>query len=96
MVYGDQDVISQLGTGIQKMPDSLNSLVTRIRQSGVQVTSSATQIAVATWDIEPIVSEMQSMVSTGVMGMEKFSERYTAVLTTCARPARSWPTLSSR
>ncbi len=45
MVYRDQDVISELAAGIQQMLDSLNSLVARIQQSGVQVTSSATEIA---------------------------------------------------
>jgi methyl-accepting chemotaxis protein WspA len=34
----------------------------------------ADQTAVATWDIEQMVKEMQSAVSSGVMGMEKFSE----------------------
>ena len=33
----------------------------------------ADQTAVATWDIEQMVKEMQSAVSSGVMGMEKFS-----------------------
>lgn len=33
----------------------------------------ADQTAVATWDIEQMVKEMQSAVSAGVMGMEKFS-----------------------
>ena len=34
----------------------------------------ADQTAVATWDIEQMVKEMQSAVSTGVMGMDKFSD----------------------
>jgi methyl-accepting chemotaxis protein len=34
----------------------------------------ADQTAVATWDIEQMVKEMQSAVSSGVMGMDKFSE----------------------
>ena len=34
----------------------------------------ADQTAVATWDIENMVEEMQSAVSAGVMGMDKFSE----------------------
>jgi methyl-accepting chemotaxis protein WspA len=33
----------------------------------------ADQTAVATWDIEQMVKEMQSAVSAGVMGMDKFS-----------------------
>jgi methyl-accepting chemotaxis protein WspA len=45
MVYRDQDVISELASGIQKMIASLNALVSRIQQSGIQVTSSATEIA---------------------------------------------------
>lgn len=38
----------------------------------------ADQTAVATWDIEQMVKEMQSAVSAGVMGMEKFSEEVRA------------------
>ncbi len=34
----------------------------------------ADQTAVATWDIEQMVKEMQSAVSTGVMGMDKVTE----------------------
>ena len=34
----------------------------------------ADQTAVATWDIEQMVQEMQSAVSAGVIGMDKFSE----------------------
>lgn len=34
----------------------------------------ADQTAVSTWDIEQMVKEMQSAVSSGVMSMEKFSE----------------------
>ena len=34
----------------------------------------ADQTAVATWDIEQMVKEMQSAVSAGVMGMDKFTE----------------------
>ena len=34
----------------------------------------ADQTAVATYDIEQMVKEIQSAVSAGVMGMDKFSE----------------------
>lgn len=34
----------------------------------------ADQTAVATWDIEQMVKEMQSAVASGVMGMDKFTE----------------------
>jgi len=34
----------------------------------------ADQTAVATWDIEQMIKEMQSAVSAGVMGMDKFTE----------------------
>jgi len=34
----------------------------------------ADQTAVATWDIEQMIKEMQSAVSAGVMGMDKFSD----------------------
>lgn len=57
MVYRDQDIISELATGIQQMLDSLNSLVARIQQSGVQVTSSATEIAATAKQQEATVTE---------------------------------------
>lgn len=37
----------------------------------------ADQTAVATWDIEQMVKEMQSAVAAGVMGMDKFTEEVT-------------------
>jgi methyl-accepting chemotaxis protein WspA len=37
----------------------------------------ADQTAVATWDIEQMIKEMQSAVSAGVMGMDKFSDDVT-------------------
>ena len=57
MVYRDQDIISELATGIQQMLASLNSLVARIQQSGVQVTSSATEIAATAKQQEATVTE---------------------------------------
>ncbi|MFQ5643529.1 MAG: methyl-accepting chemotaxis protein [Thiogranum sp.] len=57
MVYRDQDIISELATGIQQMLNSLNSLVSRIQQSGVQVTSSATEIAATAKQQEATVTE---------------------------------------
>lgn len=57
MVYRDQDIISELASGIQQMLDSLNSLVARIQQSGVQVTSSATEIAATAKQQEATVTE---------------------------------------
>lgn len=57
MVYRDQDVISELATGIQKMIDSLNALVSRIQQSGIQVTSSATEIAATSKQQEATATE---------------------------------------
>jgi methyl-accepting chemotaxis protein WspA len=56
----------------------------------------ADQTAVATWDIEQMVKEMQSAVSAGVMGMEKFSTEVRRASTTCAVSARSSRTSSSR
>ncbi len=57
MVYRDNDVISDLASGIQGMLDSLNNLVARIQQSGIQVTSSATEIAATAKQQEATVSE---------------------------------------
>ena len=57
MVYRDQDVISELAAGIQKMIASLNALVSRIQQSGIQVTSSATEIAATSKQQEATATE---------------------------------------
>jgi methyl-accepting chemotaxis protein WspA len=57
MVYRDQDIISELASGIQKMIDSLNTLVSRIQQSGIQVTSSATEIAATSKQQEATATE---------------------------------------
>ncbi len=40
----------------------------------MEIRRLADQTAVATYDIEKMVKEMQSAVSAGVMGMDKFSE----------------------
>lgn len=57
MVYRDQDIISELASGIQQMVDSLNTLVSRIQQSGIQVTSSATEIAATSKQQEATATE---------------------------------------
>ncbi|WJW74744.1 methyl-accepting chemotaxis protein [Thiohalobacter sp. IOR34] len=57
MIYRDNDVVSELASGIQAMLDSLNNLVSRIQQSGIQVTSSATEIAATARQQEATVSE---------------------------------------
>jgi methyl-accepting chemotaxis protein len=57
MVYRDQDVISEMASGIRKMIESLNALVSRIQQSGIQVTSSATEIAATSKQQEATATE---------------------------------------
>ncbi len=57
MVYREQDVIAQLSEGIQSMLDNLNSLVARVQQSGIQVTSSSTEIAATARQQEATVTE---------------------------------------
>ena len=57
MIYRDDDIISELASGVQGMLDSLNSLVARIQQAGIQVTSSVTEIAATAKQQEATVSE---------------------------------------
>ncbi len=57
MVYRDNDVISELANGVQKMLDNLKSLVSSIQQSGIQVTSSATEIAATSKQQEATATE---------------------------------------
>jgi methyl-accepting chemotaxis protein WspA len=80
--------INQVVTTITKVADqtnllSLNAAIEAEKAGeygrGFAVVSSeirrlADQTAVATYDIEQMVSEIQSAVSAGVMGMDKFSE----------------------
>lgn len=80
--------ISQIVTTITKVADQTNLLSLNAaieaekageygRGFGVVATEIrrlADQTAVATYDIEQTVKEMQSAVSAGVMGMDKFSE----------------------
>jgi methyl-accepting chemotaxis protein WspA len=52
----------------------LNEKASNITQMVVTIVKVADQTAVATYDIEQMVREIQSAVSAGVMGMDKFSE----------------------
>ena len=52
----------------------LNEKALNINQVVATITKVADQTAVATYDIEQTVKEIQSAVSAGVMGMDKFSE----------------------
>lgn len=81
--------ISSVVTTINKIADQTNLLsvnaaieADKAGEYGIGFGTVATEIrrladqtAVATWDIEEMVKEMQSAVSAGVMGMEKFSDQ---------------------
>ena len=45
ITIASSDAISQLASGVQRMIDSLNSLVAQVQRSGIQVASSTTEIA---------------------------------------------------
>ena len=80
--------ISNVVTAITKVADQTNLLslnaAIEAEKAGeyglgfavvaTEIRRLADQTAVATWDIEQMVKEMQSAVSSGVMGMDKFSE----------------------
>lgn len=80
--------INQVVTTITKVADQTNLLslnaAIEAEKAGeygrgfsvvaTEIRRLADQTAVATYDIEQIVKEMQSAVSAGVMGMDKFSE----------------------
>ncbi len=80
--------ISSVVTTINKVADQTNLLslnaaieAEKAGEYGIgfgvvatEIRRLADQTAVATWDIEQVVQEMQSAVSAGVMGMEKFSD----------------------
>ncbi len=81
--------INQVVTTITKVADQTNLLslnaAIEAEKAGeygrgfavvaTEIRRLADQTAVATYDIEQIVKEMQSAVSAGVMGMDKFSEQ---------------------
>src|SRR5207247_5039004 len=80
--------INQVVTTITKVADQTNLLslnaAIEAEKAGeygrgfavvaTEIRRLADQTAVATYDIEQMVKEMQSAVSAGVMGMDKFSE----------------------
>ncbi len=63
MVYREQDIIAELSVGIQSMLDNLNALVARVQQSGIQVTSSSTEIAATARQQEATVTEQAATTS---------------------------------
>jgi len=80
--------ISSVVTTINKVADQTNLLslnaaieAEKAGEYGVgfgvvakEIRRLADQTAVATWDIEQVVKEIQAAVSSGVMGMDKFTE----------------------
>jgi methyl-accepting chemotaxis protein WspA len=63
--------INQVVATITKVADQTNLLSLN---AAIEIRRLADQTAVATYDIEQTVKEIQSAVSAGVMGMDKFSE----------------------
>ncbi len=57
------DEVAQLAQGIQVMINNLNGLVTRVQQSGFQVTSSSTEIAASAREQEATVAEQAATVN---------------------------------
>ncbi len=57
MIYREKDIIAELSLGIQSMLDNLNTLVARVQESGIQVTSSSTEIAATARQQEATVTE---------------------------------------
>ena len=45
MTIGGGDAIGQLGNGLAKMFDNLRALLNNVQKGGIQVTTSATEIA---------------------------------------------------
>jgi methyl-accepting chemotaxis protein WspA len=60
-----QDEIGRLSQAFYKMNHSLNSLISQVRQSGIQVTSSSTEIAAANQQLEVTLTE-QATATTQV------------------------------
>ena len=54
---GEQDEVGKLETAFSKMTENLNSLIRQVQQSGIQITSSATQIAASGKELEATITE---------------------------------------
>lgn len=57
MVFSGRDSISQVASGVKTMLENLNNLVKQVQVSGIQVTSSATEIAATAREQESTVAE---------------------------------------
>lgn len=57
MVFSAKDSVSQVAAGVKTMLENLNNLVKQVQISGVQVTSSATEIAATSKEQEATVAE---------------------------------------
>ena len=102
--------INQVVTTITKVADQTNLLslnaAIEAEKAGeygrgfavvaTEIRRLADQTAVATYDIEQMVKEIQSAVSAGVMGMDKFSEEVRRGMQEMARSAGSCRRSSSR
>lgn len=56
-VSEDQDEVGRLMSAFRSMTDNLNSLVRQVQQSGIQITTSATQIAASGKELEATMTE---------------------------------------
>jgi len=57
MIFSARDSISQVAAGVKTMLENLNNLVKQVQVSGIQVTSSATEIAATAREQESTVAE---------------------------------------
>jgi methyl-accepting chemotaxis protein WspA len=57
MIFSAKDSISQVAAGVKTMLENLNNLVKQVQVSGIQVTSSATEIAATAREQESTVAE---------------------------------------
>src|SRR5205085_728063 len=66
--------IAATTTEISATSKEISATSRELGKTMAEVSALADQTAVATYDIELMVKEIQSAVSAGVMGMDKFSE----------------------
>lgn len=57
MIFSGNDSVSQVAAGVKTMLENLNNLVKQVQISGIQVTSSATEIAATSKEQEATVAE---------------------------------------
>ena len=84
MVFSSSDSISQVAAGVKTMLENLNNLVKQVQISGIQVTSSATQISANAKEHEATVAEQAASTNQIMSTITEISATGKELLNTMA------------